>query len=73
IIEILVRLSFIELYFNKDYLEILNQTFIDQISSQTTIYTEKKEIIENNIKITKYLNFIEVENDKRKKGLNKFM
>ena len=41
LIEILVRHSFIEIYFCKDYLNSLNSTFLDQIGSCTNIYDEK--------------------------------
>ena len=54
IIEILVRISFIELYFNEDYLNTLNLDFIKQIGSCTTIYKEEIRV-NNEIKDMKYI------------------
>lgn len=38
IIELLVKHSFIELYFKKDYLALLEETFLKQISERTEIH-----------------------------------
>ena len=41
LIELLVKHSFIELYFKKNYLETIHNSFIQQISAEIDIYTEE--------------------------------
>lgn len=64
ILEILVRISFIELYFKEDYLSKLNEDFINQIESCTTVFTES--FYDTDIKKIKYLKYIEIENKNNK-------
>jgi DNA-directed RNA polymerase len=41
ILEILIKKSFTDIYFNEDYLKLIHNSFINQISSITTIFEEK--------------------------------
>lgn len=60
-----VKLSFIELYLNFNYLEIMHKNILNQIKSYTTIYTEiENNKIKESIEDRKYSNYIIVDNEK---------
>lgn len=50
LLELLVKHSFVELYFKQDYLEVIHSSFIYQISSHTTIHEK------NNVRFINYTN-----------------
>ena len=40
VLEVLIKKSFSDIYFNQDYLKLIHNSFINQISSITTIFEE---------------------------------
>ena len=63
LIELLVKHSFVELYFKKNYLETIHNSFILQISGQRDIFTEEVNSQDNEIQTTNYI-YIEKDNVK---------
>jgi DNA-directed RNA polymerase len=44
LIELLVKKSFIDIYFNENYMELIHKSFINQIEEITEIYIEKNKL-----------------------------
>ena len=71
LIELLVKHSFAELYFKKNYLETIHNSFILQISGQRDIFTEEVKSQDNEIQTINYI-YIEKDNVKGILGKTEF-
>src|ERR1700730_1546268 len=67
IIELLVKKSFTDIYFNKNYLNLIHKSFINQIQEITEVYIEKD--ITNKENYNREFVFLDVKNKKIKKKI----
>jgi DNA-directed RNA polymerase len=67
IIELLVKHSFIQLYFKQNYLEFVHNSFLKQIESYTQIFTEER-FVDNTTHKYKYICIPNDKQVKRKKS-----